>query len=133
MFFSVFVCCSIVSLRSQLRILHDVRYDFRCSIRLYLLLFAGGLVSYLFTLFVFGYVQCCLTHIVLCCCFVCLRLVSCVTYIASLPGLSIFYCPSMFSDVSKVDGKVVQLFDIAIQSCSKEEESIFRRVSEVII
>ena len=89
----------------------------------------------------FNYVicVCCPTHIVSCCCFVCLRLVSCVPYITSLPRLSMFYYPSMFSAVlfykhSKVDGKAVQLFDITSYSCSKGEVPIFfRRVTEVII
>jgi hypothetical protein len=71
----------------------DVRYDFRikrCSVRLYLQLFVGGLMSYLryVCLFACDGVQ----HIV-CCGFFCLRLVSCVPNFASFSRLSIFDCP----------------------------------------
>ena len=49
-------------------------------------------MSYL-RLFVFVYVQWCLTHIVLC------FSSSCVAYVASFSRLSIFVCPSVFSNV----------------------------------
>jgi hypothetical protein len=45
----------------------------------------------LFTLFVFAYVQWCLTHIVLCFCFVFSS--SCLPYVASFSEFSIFDCP----------------------------------------
>ena len=61
----------------------------RCSVRVYLQLFVGGLMSYLryLCLFVFSGVQ----YIVLCFCFVFLP--SCVPYVASFSGLSNFDCP----------------------------------------
>ena len=61
----------------------------RCSVRVYLQLFVGGLMSYLryLCLFAFSGVQ----YIVLCFCFVFLH--SCVPYVASFSGLSNFDCP----------------------------------------
>ena len=45
------------------------------------------------TLSVFVYLQWCQTHIVLCFCFVCVRLMFCVPSAASFSGLFIFDCP----------------------------------------
>jgi len=50
-------------------------------------------VLVLFTLLVFVCMQLYPTHVVLCLCFVCLRLVSCVPCEASYSGLSISDCP----------------------------------------
>ena len=64
----------------------DVRYDFRitrCSVRLYFQLLVRGHISYVCFLRLFA----CSTHIVLCFCFVFLRLVT------SFSGLSILHCP----------------------------------------
>ena len=68
----------------------DVRYDFRikrCSVRFYLQLFVGGLMSYLRDLCLLIYIQWCPAYIVLCFCIVFLP--SCVV---CFPGLSSFYC-----------------------------------------
>jgi len=72
----------------------DVRYDFRTKT-----MFVSSLpqvvcrrVYILFMLFVFVCAFVCPTHIVLCLCFVCLRLV------VSFSGLSIFDCPLVFSN-----------------------------------
>ena len=67
----------------------------RCSVRLYLPLFVGWLMSYLRYLCLFAnsgvqHILCC------CCCFVSLRLVSCVPNVASFSGLFILYCPFGF-------------------------------------
>ena len=56
---------------------------------LYLLLFVGGFMSCLQSLYLFAYMD--IQHI-LCCVFV-LFLSSCVPYVASFFGLSIFDCP----------------------------------------
>jgi len=77
----------------------DVRYDFawkRCSVRLYLQLLVGGLMSFIMSCYL------CLcaivepTHIGLCFCFVSVLFLfssSRVPHVARLTGLSIFYCP----------------------------------------
>jgi hypothetical protein len=72
--------------------------------RLYFQLFVEGLVSF-FTLFVLVCVYWCPTHIGLCFCFVCLRLVyifiliiqNTMPYVASFSGLSI--CYNTFSEI----------------------------------
>jgi hypothetical protein len=73
--FFVFLLLAIVlSLLYRFILCCDVRYDFhikRCSVRLYLQLFVGGLTSYLHYLCLFAYSG---VHIVLCFCFVFLRL-----------------------------------------------------------
>jgi hypothetical protein len=76
----------------------DVRYNF--SIKK---MFGSSLppvacrrAHVLFTLFVFVCIYWCPTHIVLCFCFVFLRLVA---YVASFYGLSILVDPSVFSNV----------------------------------
>jgi hypothetical protein len=88
-------CFSIKSL-TQCRIIRPQLVDkdsFQYQIRLYLLLFVGGLISYLryVCLPTYSSVQ----HI-LCCAFalICLRLVSRVANGVSFTGLSIFDCPS---------------------------------------
>jgi hypothetical protein len=58
-----------------------------CSVRLYLQLFVGGLMSYLRYLSLFGYS--CVNTLMLCLCFVFLRLVH---FVASSSGLSICDC-----------------------------------------
>jgi len=46
----------------------------------------------LFTLFVFVCAQWCHSHIMLCFCFVCFRLVTCVSSVVGFSGLSEFHC-----------------------------------------
>jgi len=73
----------------------DDRYCFRiqrCSVRLYLQLFGGGLMSYLRYL-CFTCALLCPTHIVLCFCFFVFFFASCAPYVASFSGLSISDCP----------------------------------------
>ena len=72
--FLVFVLSYYVSLASEFHVVMSVTesaYN-RCSVRLYLQLFVGGLMSYLCYVSFFAYL-CCSTHIVLCFCFVFLR------------------------------------------------------------
>jgi hypothetical protein len=70
-----FVLYYYVSLRSEFRVVMSVTISAwkRRSVRLYLQFFLGGLVS-LFTLFEFVCVEWCPTHIMMCFCFVFLRL-----------------------------------------------------------
>jgi hypothetical protein len=80
------------SLCSEFRVVMTVAISAlkRCSVRLYLQLFVGGIMSYLryLCLFVHTGVQ----HI-LCCIFLLFLLVLCTPYVASFSGLSIFDCP----------------------------------------
>ena len=72
--FVFFLLAIVLSLLYRFILCCDVRYDFhikRCSVRLYLQLFVGGLTSYLHYLCLFAYSG---VHIVLCFCFVFLRL-----------------------------------------------------------
>ena len=62
-----------------------------CSVRLYLQLFVGGLMSYLRYLCLL--VHSCAQH-TLCCGFLFCFSSSCVLYVASFSGLSMFDCPS---------------------------------------
>ena len=84
-------------LRSVFRVVMSVMISAykRHSVILYLQLFVGGLMSCLcyLCLFVYSGVQ----HI-LCCVFVLFFFVLC-TYVASFSGLSIFDCPSIFSNI----------------------------------
>ena len=70
-----------------------------CSVRFYLQLFVGGLISYLRYLCLFAYSD--VQHI-LCYVFsfsfvfVCLRLVSCVPNVLSFSGVSVLDCPCGF-------------------------------------
>jgi len=86
----VFFSCPIMCLRSEFRVVMPVTISAHkwCSVRLYLQLFVGGLMSYLryLRLFVHGGVQ----HM-LCRAFVCFSS-SYVSYVASFSGLSIFDC-----------------------------------------
>jgi hypothetical protein len=69
-----------------------------CSVRLYLHLFVGGIMSYLFYLCLLAYSG--VQHI-LCClfCFLLCFSSSYVPYVASFYGLPIFNCPSVISNV----------------------------------
>ena len=89
--FSFLVLSYYVSLRSGFRVVMPIPISAwkRCSGRLYLPLFVGGLITcvrYL-CLFVYSGVQ----HI-LCCVFV-LFLFVCIPHVANFSGLSILYCP----------------------------------------
>ena len=61
----------------------------RCSVRLYLQLFVGGLMSYLRYLYLFTLSG---VHHILCCVFVLFFFVLC-THVASFSGSLIFVCP----------------------------------------
>jgi len=59
----------------------------------------GKRAHVLFTLYVFAWIEWCSRHIVLCFCFACFRLVSCVPDVASFSGFAFLDCPSVFSNV----------------------------------
>ena len=82
----------LMSLCSELRVVMSVTISAkkRCSVRLYLQLFVGGLMSYLRYLCFFC-IEWCPTHIVLC--FLFCFSSSCVPYVGSFSGLSIRDCP----------------------------------------
>ena len=83
-------------LRSEFR---DIRYDIRikrCSVRLYLKLFVGGLMSYLCYLCLLAYSG--VQHILCCVVFFCLSS-SVYPCVASFSEMSIFDCPLVFSTV----------------------------------
>ena len=63
----VFLCCPIMCLRFEFRVMISVTISAykRCSVRIYLQFFVGGRMSYL-RFFMFICVYCCLTHFVLC-------------------------------------------------------------------
>jgi len=99
-FLNSFLCCSIMC-RYVLSSCCDVQYDFRIKT-----MFGSSLppvvcrrAHVLFTLFVFVCLEWCPIHFVLCFCFVCFRLVCCVSYVASFSGLSLFDCHLVFSNV----------------------------------
>jgi hypothetical protein len=100
--FSVGPCCSsfqcfvlsyYVSLHSEFRVVMSVTISAlkRYSVRLYLQLFVGGLMSYLryLCLFVYSGIQ----HILCCVVFLLCFSSSCVPFVASFSGLSFFDCP----------------------------------------
>ena len=84
-----------VSLRSEFRVVMSVTISAwkRRSVRLYLQFFLGGLVS-LFTLFEFVCVEWCPTHIMMCFCFVFLRL--CALW-WQFPWIDHFWLPLRYS------------------------------------
>jgi len=80
-----------LSLRFEFRVVMSATISvcIRCSVRLYLLLFVGRLMSYLRYLYLFTYSS---VKYVLCLCFVCLRVVSLVHNVDSVSELSLFDC-----------------------------------------
>ena len=95
--FFCFMCCPIRCLCSDFRVVMSVTISAwkRCSVRLHLQLFVGGRISYLryFCLFT----QWCLTHIVLCFCFIFLRLMN--TMLPVSLDCPFLIAPSVFSSV----------------------------------
>jgi hypothetical protein len=82
-----------VSIRSQFHVVISLGFirEKRCSVRLYLQLFVGELMSYSRYLCLFAYSG---VQRILCSGFFLGGGVSsCVSYVASFSGLSIFYCP----------------------------------------
>ena len=95
--FFCFMCCPIRCLCSDFRVVMSVTISAwkRCSVRLHLQLFVGGRISYLRYFCLFA--QWCLTHIVLCFCFIFLRLMNPMLPVSlDCPFL---IAPSVFSSV----------------------------------
>jgi hypothetical protein len=95
--FFCFMCCPIRCLCSEFRVVMSVTISAwkRCSVRLHLQLFVGGRISYLRYFCLFA--QWCLTHIVLCFCFIFLRLMNPMLPVSlDCPFL---IAPSVFSSV----------------------------------
>jgi hypothetical protein len=89
--FSFCVLSYCVSLRSGFRVVMSLTISGykRCSIRLYLQLFVGGLMSYLRYLCLFAYSD---VQQILCCVFALFLFVLC-PHVTSLSSVSIFDCP----------------------------------------
>ena len=93
------MCCFLVCIFTFRFPCCDVRYNFRIKT-----MFGSSLppvvcrrADVLFTLFVFVCVSWCLTHIELCLFFMFVFVLSCVPYVASFSGLSVFDCPLRYS------------------------------------
>jgi hypothetical protein len=95
--FFCFMCCPIRCLCSDFRVVMSVTISAwkRCSVRLHLQLFVGGRISYLRYFCLFA--QWCLTHIVLCFCFIFLRLMN--TMLPVSLDCPFLIAPSVFSSV----------------------------------
>ena len=95
--FFCFMCCPIRCLCSEFRVVMSVTISAwkRCSVRLHLQLFVGGRISYLRYFCLFA--QWCLTHIVLCFCFIFLRLMN--TMLPVSLDCPFLIAPSVFSSV----------------------------------
>jgi hypothetical protein len=95
--FFCFMLCPIRCLCSDFRVVMSVTISAwkRCSVRLHLQLFVGGRISYLRYFCLFA--QWCLTHIVLCFCFIFLRLMN--TMLPVSLDCPFLIAPSVFSSV----------------------------------
>ena len=90
----------------------NIRYDFhikRCWVRLYLLLFVEGLMFYLRYLCLFAHSG--VQHILYWGFFCLVFSLSCVLYVASFYGLSIFYCPLLSYVFLTISGPIHILVD----------------------